>query len=404
MTTADAATQQANPLAALFDPGVRADPYPLYRALREHGPLVSPDGSLATVGSHRDCLRVLHDPRMSNRPSLDPLPPDAPPQSFLFLDPPDHTRLRSLVSKAFTPRAVARLAPRITKIVDDALDAAAERGGMDLVEDLAAPLPITVISEWLGVPTQDGPLLRGWSEVITRALDPVGAADEQTVLASQQAGGELAAYFGELIAVRSREEGTDLLSQLVRVEERGEKLTIGELLATIGLLLVAGHETTTSLISNGLLAMLRNQVELDRLRADPSLAERAVEETLRYDAPVQLTHRLATKDTVIGSAEVPRGSMVALMLAAANRDPELHRDPDVFSLEREDTTHLAFSAGPHYCVGAGLARLEAAVVFRRFTARVVRPEVDESSLVYRPHINLRGPARMSLGFSAVRRD
>ncbi|QUQ63041.1 cytochrome P450 [Kutzneria sp. CA-103260] len=394
MTIAEA---PANPLAALFDPEVRADPYPLYGMLRAQGTLVTPDGTLAAVGSYQDCRAALHNPVMSSRPNLEPPPPDEP-QSFLFLDPPDHTRLRTLVTKAFTPRAVTGLAPRISEIVDAALDVALDRGGMELVEELAAPLPILIISEWLGVPIEDGRLLRGWSEACTRALDPLGAADEPTVLASQQASAELAAYFGALIADRSRQEGSDLLSRLLHVEERGDKLTTGELLATIGSLLIAGHETTTSLIANGILALARNPAELSRLRADPSLAGRAVEETLRFDAPVQLTHRTAAEDTTVGGVDVPRGCLVALMLAAANRDPELHRDPDVFSLERNDTTHLAFSGGHHYCVGAGLARLEASIVFRRFAERVARVEVDESSLRYRPHINLRGPARLSLAF------
>ncbi|GAA2822044.1 cytochrome P450 [Crossiella cryophila] len=389
-----------NPLAALFTPAARADPYPLYHALRTQGPLLSPDGAMGAVGTHRDCLRVLHDPAMSNRPTPEP----AEPQSFLFLDPPDHTRLRGLVAKAFTPRAVAGLAARITELVDAALDAAAERGSLELVEDLAAPLPIVIISEWLGVPAEDGPLLRRWSEVITRSLDPIGAADEETAVASAAAGAEMTAYFGELIAHRAGGAGTDLLSQLIRAEEDGDKLNLGELLATLGLLLVAGHETTTSLIANGVLALLRHPAELDLLRADPGLAERAVEETLRHDAPVQFTHRLTTRDTTIGDTVFPRGCLIALMLAAANRDPALHADPDLFSLRRKDHTHLAFSAGPHYCVGAGLARLETAIVFRRFAARVRQPELDPGSLTYRPHVNLRGPARLSVGFAAISRD
>src|SRR5882757_295689 len=214
MTIAEA---QANPLAALFDPEVRADPYPLYGLLREQGPLLSADGALAAFGSYRDCRAVLNNPAMSSRPGLEP-PPPGEPQAFLFLDPPDHTRLRTLVTKAFTPRAVAGMAQRITEIVDAALDAALDGGGMEVVEELAAPLPITVISEWLGVPTEDSRLLRGWSEASTRALDPIGAADEQTVLASQQAAAELAAYFGELGAARAGKEGSDLLSRLLRVE------------------------------------------------------------------------------------------------------------------------------------------------------------------------------------------
>lgn len=393
MTIAEA---PANPLAALVHPDVRADPYPLYTMLREQGPLLTADGALAAFASYKDCRAVLHHPAMSSRPTLEP--PSGEPESFIFLDAPDHTRLRTLVTKAFTPRAVAGLAARITEIVDATLDAALDRGGMELVEELAAPLPIVIISEWLGVPTEDSLLMRGLTEKITLGLDPVGAGDASVALAGHEASVELSDYFSALIADRSRREDTDLLSRLLHVEEQGDRLSIGELLVTIGSLLVAGHETTTGLITNGILALSRNPAEFDRLRADASLADRAVEETLRYDAPAQLTQRMATEDTVIGGIEVPRGCLVLPLLAAANRDPELHRDPDVFSLARTDTTHLAFSAGPHFCVGAGLARLEASIVFSRFAERVTRLEADESSLRYRPHVNLRGPARLSLAF------
>ncbi|RSM81964.1 cytochrome P450 [Kibdelosporangium aridum] len=399
MTTSDS---KPDPFALLQEPSVRADPYPLYHLLREQCPILIEDGPLALVGSYEHSQQVLRDPAMSSR-LQDLMPgvgrPDTDPP-FLLLDPPDHTRLRGLVSQAFTPRAIAVLAPRITEIVENALAEAAERGSIDIVADLAYPLPVTIISEWLGVPTSDGESLREWSQLLTRTFDLNVGSDERDEIA--RAAKDFDEYFRDLIAFRRRTPGDDLLSQLISVEERGDRLTSAELLATVGLLLVAGHETTTNLISNGLLALLRHPDELARLRADPGLTDAAVEESLRYDPSVQLVGRVTKEPTTVGTLPVPANTWTILLIGAANRDPARYPEPDRFRLDRDSVPHLAFSYGPHFCIGSSLARLEAGIAFRTFASTVVNPELDADTLSYRRHVNFRGPDRMIVSFDAAR--
>jgi cytochrome P450 len=387
----------------LLDTRHRTDPYPLLHELRERSPFASVDGSTVVLGRYEDCARVLRDPRMSSRQaytasdervSLEP--------SFLVLDPPDHTRLRRLVAKAFTPRAVAGLEPRITELVDQALSSASEHGEIDVIAALAHPLPVTVVCEWLGVPPEDGLALRNWTGEASMSMDPYAMADpavRERIAAAECA---LEDYFRRLVAKRRAAPREDLLSRLIAVEEEGERLTTGELLATAVLLLLAGHETTTNLIGNGLLALLRHPAELNRLRADPLLAEASVEEALRYDAPVQLTSRETTESVRFGEIDAPPGTRVTVLLAAANRDPAVYAEPDRFRIGRPSRPHLAFSGGPHFCLGAGLGRMEGAVAFQRFAARVVNPRLPENAVTYRPHINLRGPARLTVRFDAIR--
>jgi cytochrome P450 len=397
-------------LGVLADPATLPDPYPVLAALRESSPFAELDGKLVVAGRHADCSAVLRHPNASSERNRSLLAAGASRRtrdrpSFLSLDPPDHTRLRRLVSKAFTARTVARLEPRIRAITGELLSAAASAGELELVSQLAYPLPVRVISEMLGVPVTDHPRFAGWSARLAHSLQPGFGMDSAIVQsraeAAQAASDEFADYFRALIAARRARPAADLLSDLIRAEDNGEMLTEDELIATCVLLLVAGHETTVGLISNAILALLRHPDQLALIRDSPDLAADAVEETLRYDAPVQMTARVARGGMLVGDVEAPDGALVLLLLAAAGRDPEVFPDPGRFDLRRGASGHLAFAAGPHFCLGAPLARLEATTAVRAVVTRLTRPELDGNSLAYKPNFNLRGPERMVVRFAGV---
>jgi cytochrome P450 len=403
-------------ITALADPSVLPDPYPVLAGLREASPFTAAGGALVVVGRHADCSRILRDPRASSERNRSLLaPPQAReqrPPSFLSLDPPDHTRLRRLVSKAFAARVIAGLAPRIGELSDDLLTAAADAGdgeALEVVSQLAYPLPVRIISELLGVPPGDHARFAGWSASLANSLQPRfltggGATPASpSPVAVAAARSEFADYFRELIAARRARPGEDLLSELIRAEDDGQRLSEQELIATCVLLLVAGHETTVGLISNAILALLRHPDQLDALRADPGLAAGAVEETLRYDAPVQLTGRVARGKMQVGAISAPDGALMLLLLAATGRDPDVFADPDRFDIRRGAAGHLAFAAGPHFCLGAPLARLEATIAVRAFATRVAGPELDPAGLAYKPNLNLRGPSRLLVRFAGIRR-
>ncbi|GII20999.1 cytochrome P450 [Planosporangium mesophilum] len=388
----------------LADPALRADPYPLLAQLREASPLSLMDGALVVTGRHRDLAAILRHQNASSERQRSMVAPSGVPTgalSFLSLDPPDHTRLRRLVSSAFTPRVIAALRPRVTEVVDALFARVAEQGRMDVVDDLAYPLPVQIISEMLGVPREDDEQFRVWSGLLARALDPQFAdPDPQRMAGAETARDEFDRYFSRLIAQRRAHPREDLLSLLVHAESEGDKLTESELLATCVLLLVAGHETTTNLIANAVLALLRNPDQLDALRARPELVEGCTEETLRYDAPVQLTTRVARGPLPVGDLELPEGGVVLMLIAAANRDPDVFDDPDRFDITRKPGGHLAFAAGIHFCLGAGLARLESAVVLDAFARRIVAPRLL-GPVEYKANFTLRGPARLDVGFDGV---
>jgi cytochrome P450 len=402
-------------LSALADPAVLPDPYPVLAALREASPFAEAGGALVVAGRYEDCSAILRDPRASserNRSLLAPQRRQRRPPSFLSLDPPDHTRLRRLVSKAFAPRVIARLEPRIRELSDELLTAAgvqgdgevsAGSGQIEIVGQLAYPLPVRIISELLGVPPGDHARFAGWSASLAHSLQPRFLADDgSTDAAAQQASLEFGDYFRELIAARRARPADDLLSELIHAEDDGQRLSEQELIATCVLLLVAGHETTVSLISNAILALLRHPDQLAALRADPDLAAGAVEETLRYDAPVQFTGRVARGGMQVGGITAPDGAVLLLLLAATGRDPEVFADPDRFDIGRRAAGHLAFAAGPHFCLGAPLARLEATIAVQAFATRVTAPELDPAGLSYKPNLNLRGPGSLSVGFASIR--
>ncbi|MGW5141345.1 cytochrome P450 [Nocardia beijingensis] len=401
----------------LLDPAVRPDPYPVFARLRDAGAFRIGTAPVVVLTRYADCAAVLRDPRASVDRSLARLQLGSMPiydgtrengaarakPSFLFLDPPDHTRLRRLVSKAFTPRVVRSLEPRIAEIVDDLLDQRARAGSLDAVDHFAYPLPVTVICELLGVPLADEARLSAWSALLSRTLDPTSRAAAQfraDPAEIQRAGTELYAYFEELTDRRRHTPGPDLLSELIAAEDAGDALTHAELISTCALLLVAGHETTVNLIANATLALLRRPDELAALRADPDRAAGVVEETLRFDPPVQLIPRIAADDLTVGGTDIQRGDLVVLLIAAAHRDPAIFGDPDRFDPARENR-HLAFGLGTHFCVGAPLARLEARVALTRFARRVEAPRLTADPPPYREHVNLRGPAHLPVEFAAI---
>ncbi|MCW2686719.1 MAG: cytochrome [Mycobacterium sp.] len=395
-------------LLQLLDPSNRADPYPLYEQIRERGPLELPDANLTVFSGYQDCDSVLRHPSSASdrlKSSVaqqqiaageSPRPMGTP--GFLFLDPPDHTRLRKLAQKAFAPKVIKALEPDITALVDDLLDRIEAAGRFDVIADLAYPLPVAVICRLLGVPIEDEPKFSRASALLAQALDPFitftgelpHGFDER-----MQAGLWLREYFHELIELRRSDPGEDLMSGLIAVEESGDQLTEEEIIATCNLLLVAGHETTVNLIANAILAMLRHPWNWAALGADPQRASATIEEALRFDPPVQLVGRIAADDMVIGDVTVPKGDTMMLLLAAAQHDPAVFDRPDTFDPDRESIRHLAFGHGPHFCLGAPLARLEASVALSAVTARCPRARLD-SEPQYKPNLTLRGLSTLAV--------
>jgi cytochrome P450 len=365
-----------------IDPEVHADPYPHYRRLREGDPVHQSPLGFWVISRYADVAALVRDPRLGHE--VDGASHGA---SMLFRDPPEHTRLRSLVSKAFTPRRLERLRPRIHQIVDDRLAAARGSGSIDVIADLAFPLPATVISEMLGLPLEDHKQVRRWAGALTRTLDPVLSQDDVDDMVSASV--EFDTYLADQVARRRSRPGDDLLTALLAAEEAGDRLSPVELLTTVTLLFVAGHETTTNLIGN-FLALLRNPGQLQRLRDDPSLLRPAVEELLRFDSPVQFLIRTVKEPLEVGGRRLDRGDPVLLLIAAANRDPEAFRDPDVLDVGRPEGRHLSFGGGIHFCLGSVLARMEGQIAVGALVNLFDHFDFDPDALRWRDHINLRG--------------
>ncbi|MDX2561401.1 cytochrome P450 [Streptomyces sp. TX20-6-3] len=411
MTQTTPAQTPEDHLAAFFDPANRADPYAHLHQLREASPFLAMDGALMVLGRHKDVDAMLRHPAASaDRSRSKILSTDAVEsrkEVMTFLDPPDHTRLRGLVTQAFTPRMVQSLETHIRGIADDLVTQVARSGSpVDIPSVFSYPVPVRVICEMLGVPAEDHKVFGTWSTVLGRALDPLMAANRSPEIDKEDTETRAAfyQYFRDLIADGGADDD-GLLARLVRAEAEGDRLTETELLATLALLVMAGHETTANLITHGILLLLRHPEQLALLREDPSLAFSAVEEILRFEPSVQMLHRMAKEHIVLDDFEIPEGMDVLLLAAAANRDPEVFPDPDRFDITRatgQRLDHLSFSSGPHRCLGANLGKLEAVIALQAFVTRVVDPKLVEESLEYRPHVILRGPERMSVSFSGIR--
>ena len=373
------------------------DPYPVYAALRARDPVHRSRLINAWMFTrHSDVDAILRDHRhFGNDPregTLSPrqramLPP-ADEFTMLFLDPPDHTRLRALVNKAFTPKAVNALEPPIRGIMATLLDDIEDPGGFDLMQAVAQPLPVIVIAEMLGVPPEDRPQFKIWSAQRARLLEPTISRRERE--AGAAASKAFDAYFRSIVEARRAEPRDDILSALVQAEDEGERLTERETLNMLRLLLIAGNETTANLIGNGFLALLRNPGQLLRLRDDPGLIPSAVEELLRFDSPVQTDFRRVLADCEVNGFPVRKRDNIVVLLGAANRDPEMFENPDRLDVGRDQRAHLSFGRGIHHCLGAPLARLEGRIALEMLLDRFPEIGLATDRPRFRKSIVLRG--------------
>jgi cytochrome P450 len=357
------------------------------------------------MSRYADVQAVLRDPRFGRagfRQAVTSAIGDGPLAEsyslwFLFQDPPDHTRLRGLVSKAFTPRAVENMRQKIEDVVEQLLDQQRGKATFDLMGSVAYQVPVLVICELLGVPEADRGRFSEWSAALAKGLDILSVPDPDSVRRGNEAAAGLTAYFRQLIATRRTQPGDDLLTALIAAEEAGDRLTEDELLATCVLLFFAGHETTVNLIGNGILALLRWPDQLDRLRKEPALMGGAVEEMLRYDSPVQRTGRVALEDLELNGRFFQAGWRVNMLVGAANRDAAQFPDPDRLDVTRANASqHLSFATGIHYCVGAPLARLEAQLAIAALLRRYSDLRLAGERPAYRPTFVLRGLSRLEV--------
>jgi cytochrome P450 len=386
-----------------FEPGFFDRPYDQYRRLRELRPVHQSPLGPWTLTRYDDCSRLLRDPTLSVEEQNSAYTGreemfaaagverrNRGTRAILNIDPPDHTRIRRLVSKAFTPRRVEALVPRVQRLVDDMLDDVEARGEMDVISGLAFPLPFAVISEMLGMPEADSHLLREWSHTLVTSLEPLTPPDE--IPKMMDASDHMVAHVDAAIEWKRREPADDLLSAMIAAEEEGDRLSPDELRDQVILLFVAGHETTVNLIGNGTLALLRNPEQHARLCAQPDLIGNAVEELLRYDSPVQFTRRIVLQPLEIDGQLLEPGSFVFTILGAANHDPaHFGADADELDLSRRDAPHhISFGGGIHHCLGAVLARAEARVAIGSMTRRFPGMQLATDTPAWNGRLVLRG--------------
>jgi cytochrome P450 len=405
----EAATVLFNPLSAEF----REDPYPTYARIRESGAAVRTLFGATLVTRYADVDSALRSSQLrSPRGYRDPDDPAGPGRFdpsgavskhrrlwLLFQSGEPHARLRKLITKVFTPRAVGVLAPRVERLVGSLLEPALERGAMDVIADLAYPLPATVICELLGIPESERDINRKWAAALAPTIE-VMISDEQ-VAAAEKAMGEWDTYIRAFLAERRARPGDALVDAMLAVEEEGTRFSEDEVAANTTFLFLAGHETTTNLIGNGLLALLRHPDQLAILRDEPGRIEGAVEELLRFDSPVQFAGRVSDVPIEIAGLRVEPGTNVMLGLGLANRDPRRFDRPDELDVKRQDVKPLSFGGGAHYCVGAALARLESRIAFRELLARTRGIELATESVAWRPSLALRGLEALPVAVSAV---
>jgi len=405
----------ANPVRkALFTDEFVQDPYPTYRRLLEEGPLHFVDvgggmWGIWAVFSHAVCSAVAKDPRLSAKRidrMLVTLPMDRQGEFnelvrmlgmwMIFIDPPEHTRMRKLMNKGFTPSATEALRPQVEKVVDRILDPLAHISQADLVNELAYPMPVRVISELLGVPeTMENAFLH-WSAAIAEFNGSPGRTVEHAQNA-QNAVLALTDFFRRAVAERRRNKGNDLISLLIDIEEEGEVLTEEELYAQCVMLLFAGHETTRNLIASGIYSLLREPEKMAELRENPALIRTAVEEFLRFESPIQYTARVAMEDITLCGVRIPKRQPILCMLVAANRDPKQFKDPDTLNLNRLNNQHLAFSAGPHFCIGSQLARMEGQVAILKIVQRFPKMRLAQRA-EWTPNFGFRGLKSLPVEF------
>ncbi|MGP6294486.1 cytochrome P450 [Caldiplasma sukawensis] len=379
------------------------DPYPFYSILRKQFPIVySRNWDAFLVSRYETCQLILKEKQFGHTPneSEDVSPirdkylkdygekhPKMKPRSILSLNPPDHTRIRNLASRSFTPRSIEQLKPFIENLCDRLLETN-ERGEIDLITEFAAPLPAYVIAKLMGVPEKDMPKFKVLSDEFAKLMNPFSSDDE--IYGGFVAKGELGKYFNELIERRKKDPSEDLISKMVNDMEGGYNITVEELLTLCALLLVAGHETTTNLIGNGSYALMRNRDQLDMLSDDRSMIKNAIEEMLRYDSPVQMVSRVPmTDDVEIEGHTIGKNKFIVALIGSANHDEAIFNEPDKFDITRKEIRHLSFSEGIHFCLGAPLARVEGAIAFDRLLDRLTKGRIKENPR-YRGNYNMRG--------------
>jgi cytochrome P450 len=400
-------------LCRITDYANRADPYPLYAELRQHGVARQDNGSYL-VGGYHEIAALLHDPRISsdsrNRTVPDPVPGDMAeiPLAFIGLDDPEHGRLRTIAMRPFgpphSPSRIDAMHGEISGIAGELISALQGRDRIDLVENFAYPLPVTVICRLLGIPREDEPRFHTWSEAVVAGLDPAPDRDPaERRRAAAAARAAMGQYLGALADNRRGKPCDGMLSALVNDPGPGSGFTRPELMSTAILLLIAGHETTVNLITNGMLTLLRYPEVLELLRREPELMPRAVEELLRYEPPVHmLPWRTTLADVEVAGVTIPKGAPLVLVLAAGNRDPKRFNEPDRFDPVRQDNQHFGFGSGVHICFGAPLARIEAQIALTELARRLLGPRLLQEPPAYRRSPVLRGPRHLPLEIAGIR--
>jgi cytochrome P450 len=400
-------------LTNLSEPEVRANPYSLYAKIRSQDPVHWDEiEGFWTLTRYDDVVSTLRDKQRFSKArglksALNRLPDeerevakpvfDVYSRQMLFADPPYHTQLRGLVNKAFTPRIVARMEPHIQEVVDKMLDDVQESGRMDIIADLAYPLPATVILELLGLPIEERDQFKEWSDDFMATLGVV-RHNPKVFEVARKSVGDLTDYICDRRDQLLKDPQDDLLSELVIAEDQGNKLNRHEVVANSILLLVAGHETTTNLIGNGLLALMRHPDQMQKLKDDPSLIDSAVDELMRYDNPVQILWRVAKEDLKIGGKQIKEGQFVNVLVGAANRDPAHFPEPDRLDIEREAGRQVGFGLGMHYCVGAPLARLEGRIAIKTVLRRMPNLRLESEDLTWQENPILRGLESLPVAF------
>ncbi|WP_126557659.1 cytochrome P450 [Dictyobacter kobayashii] len=401
-----------------------ANPYPLYEQFRETPVALQEDGSYV-VSTYNEVVALLHDPRVSSdmrksaaqqramqqaeqkraqmkaqgQPVTEPeeiVPP------FIFQDPPNHDRLRRIVMSQFTPERIENMGSHIDQIVKEHLDKHAQGGQIDIVDDLAYPLPVTVICQLLGVPREDEVRFHAWAELLATVLDPGQVQSEEQQKQIMDASMQIREYMGQLLQKLKEHPDDSMLSGMMQADDVDGAMSPRELISTAILLLIAGHETTVNLITNGTLAMVRSPELLEHLRQDPDLIITYVEELLRYDPPVHFRTRTALADITIAGTTIPKGATIILVLASGSHDDQRFERPEEFIPNRQDNEHLGFGSGIHYCVGAPLARIEAHIALGELSRRLIEPTLAVDPPPYRDNAALRGPRHLSINFKGLK--
>jgi cytochrome P450 len=403
---------EASIFEQILDPANRANPYPLYTELRKTPVARQADGTYV-VSTYNEIVALLHDPRVSSDPRhhrewAEATPEGAPglPTSFINQDPPGHDRLRELAMRPFgppcSPGSIEGMRPWLADVTTGLIDKFTGPGRVDIVDDFAYPLPVTAICQILGVPREDQPRFHVWADAIIETINPAAGTFEERLRKRQQVNAELSQYLGGLADAHARQPGDDLISGMLTDTGPHEPMSREEVVATSSLLLIAGHETTVNLITNGMLTLLRHPDVLDRLRREPGMITGLVEELLRYEPPVQMrTNRVTLANIEVAGVTIPAGSPLALVHAAGNRDPDRFPDPDRFDPDRTDNEHISFNSGIHYCFGAPLARVEAQVALPALARRLVNPRLVTDPPPYRPSPELRGPRHLLVEIDGV---